>query len=145
MVSYFHPGFVYLNNLLATIDVTRPIALVDCRVEKQSRCATCFIMISSDTSTNKDFVKLLFLPTYILGFSTKVNHTTCIEFQMAKNQPLQIQHSRPSMDSQEPKTTKKINSRKGFFRKSPFCTFSCINPGFGGPWNMLQNFLLPFS
>ena len=30
-----------------------------------------------------------------------------------------------------------FNSCEGFFRKSPFCTFFCINPGFGGPWNML--------
>ena len=30
-----------------------------------------------------------------------------------------------------------FNSRKSFFRKSPFCTFSCINPGFGGPWVMV--------
>ena len=30
-----------------------------------------------------------------------------------------------------------FNSRDGFFRKSPVCTFSCINPGFGGPWDML--------
>ena len=35
------------------------------------------------------------------------------------------------------KQQKKFNSRDGFFRKSPFCTFSCINPGFGGPWGML--------
>ena len=33
-------------------------------------------------------------------------------------------------------------SRKGFFRKSPFCTFSCINPGFGQPWDMLWIFFL---
>ena len=32
------------------------------------------------------------------------------------------------------KQSKNFNSRKGFFRKSPFCTFSCINPGFCGPW-----------
>ena len=29
------------------------------------------------------------------------------------------------------------NSRVSFFRKSPFCTFSCINSGFAGPWDML--------
>ena len=32
------------------------------------------------------------------------------------------------------KQQKKFNYHDGFFRKSPFCTFSCINPGFGGPW-----------
>ena len=32
--------------------------------------------------------------------------------------------------------TKIINSRKGFFRKLHFCTFYCINPGFGGPWDI---------
>ena len=41
---------------------------------------------------------------------------------------------------------KNFNSRNGFFRKSPFCTFSSINPGFGGPWDMLhKKFLLPFT
>ena len=40
------------------------------------------------------------------------------------------------------------NGLKFFFiighqRKSPFCTFSCINPGFGRPWDMLRkNFLI---
>ena len=38
------------------------------------------------------------------------------------------------------KQQKNFNSRDGFFRKSPFCTFSCINPGFGGPWGMLWIF-----
>ena len=40
------------------------------------------------------------------------------------------------------KQQKKFNSRDGFFRKSPFCTFSCINPGFDGPWGMLWIFFL---
>ena len=40
------------------------------------------------------------------------------------------------------KQQKKFNSHDGFFRKSPFCTFSCINPGFGGPWGMLWIFFL---
>ena len=35
------------------------------------------------------------------------------------------------------KQEKKNNSRESFFRKSPFCTFSCINPGFGGPLDKL--------
>ena len=35
-----------------------------------------------------------------------------------------------------------FNSREGLFRKSPFCTFPCINPGFGGPWDMLWIFFL---
>ena len=44
------------------------------------------------------------------------------------------------------KQQKKINSHDGFFRKSPFCTFSCINLRFGGPLVMIRkNFLLPFS
>ena len=38
-----------------------------------------------------------------------------------------------------------FNSRESFFRKSSFCTFSCINPGFGGPWDMLQKNLWLFS
>ena len=36
------------------------------------------------------------------------------------------------------KQQKNFNSRDGFFRKSPFCTFSSINPGFVGPRDMLQ-------
>ena len=40
------------------------------------------------------------------------------------------------------KQQKKFNSHDGFFRKSPFCTFSSINPGFGGPWGMLWIYLL---
>jgi hypothetical protein len=32
--------------------------------------------------------------------------------------------------------------REGFFKKSPFCTFSCINPGFGELWEMLWKFFL---
>ena len=35
------------------------------------------------------------------------------------------------------KQEKKFNSRESFFRKSPFCTFSCINSGFGGPLDKL--------
>ena len=40
------------------------------------------------------------------------------------------------------KQQKNFNSHNGFFRKSPFCTFSCINPGFGGPWDVLWIFFL---
>jgi hypothetical protein len=40
------------------------------------------------------------------------------------------------------KQEKKFNSREGFFRKSRFCTFYSINPGFGGPWGMLWIFFL---
>ena len=32
------------------------------------------------------------------------------------------------------KQEKFFNSRESFFWKSPFCTFSCINPEFGGVW-----------
>ena len=36
------------------------------------------------------------------------------------------------------------NSHESSFRKSPFCTFSCINPGFGRLWDMLRKiFLIP--
>ena len=38
------------------------------------------------------------------------------------------------------KQQKNFNCHDGFFRKSPFCTFSCINPGFGGPWGKLWIF-----
>ena len=40
------------------------------------------------------------------------------------------------------KQEKNFNSRESFFRKSPFCTFSCINPGFGGPLDKLWIFFL---
>ena len=36
----------------------------------------------------------------------------------------------------------KINSPESFFRKSPLCTFSCKNPGFGQPWDLLWIFFL---
>ena len=35
------------------------------------------------------------------------------------------------------KQEKNFNSRESFFRKSPFCTFSCINLGFGSPLDKL--------
>ena len=35
-----------------------------------------------------------------------------------------------------------FNFHEGFFRKSPFCTFSCIKPGFGGPWVMIRKKIL---
>ena len=40
------------------------------------------------------------------------------------------------------KQKKNFNSCEGFFRKSPFCTFYYLNPGFGGPWGMLWIFFL---
>ena len=40
------------------------------------------------------------------------------------------------------KQQKKFGCHDGFFRKSPFCTFSCINPGFGGPLDKLLIFFL---
>ena len=49
----------------------------------------------------------------------KAKHTVCTGFQMAKKGPLLIQRSRPSRDSQEPKTKQKINSSKGFFQQNP--------------------------
>ena len=35
------------------------------------------------------------------------------------------------------KENKNFNSRGSFFRKSPFSTFACINPGSCGPWDNL--------
>ena len=40
------------------------------------------------------------------------------------------------------KQQKNFKSRKSFFRKSPFCSFSWINPGFGRPWDKLWIFFL---
>ena len=40
------------------------------------------------------------------------------------------------------KQQKNFNSRDGFFRKSPFCTFSCIYSGIGRPWVMLRKKIL---
>ena len=38
------------------------------------------------------------------------------------------------------KQQKNFNCHDGFFRKSSFCTFSCINPGFDGPLDKLGIF-----
>ena len=40
------------------------------------------------------------------------------------------------------KQNKNFNSRESFFRKSTFCTFSCIHSGFGEPWDKLWIFFL---
>ena len=40
------------------------------------------------------------------------------------------------------KQKQNFNFREGFFRKSPFCTFSCIYSGFGGPWVMIRKKIL---
>ena len=45
------------------------------------------------------------------------------DFRQQKNQPLPIQRSRPSRDSQEPKTTKKIQFSRWLFQKIPFLYF----------------------
>ena len=45
------------------------------------------------------------------------------DFRQQKNQPLPIQHSRPSRDSQEPKTTKKNQFSRWLFQKIPFLYF----------------------
>ena len=44
-------------------------------------------------------------------------------FRQQKNQPLLIQRSRPLRDSQEPKTTKKIQFSQSIFQKIPFLYF----------------------
>ena len=65
--------------------------------------------------------------------SHKSQHTVFTGVRWPKKELLPIQRSRPLRDSQEPKTKKEFNSHKGFLRKSPSCTFYCINPGFGRP------------
>ena len=35
-----------------------------------------------------------------------------------------------------------LKSCESFLRKSPFCTFFCINPGFGEPWDKIWIFFL---
>ena len=45
------------------------------------------------------------------------------DFRQQKNQPLLIQRSRPSRDSQEPKTTKKFQFSRWLFQKIPFLYF----------------------
>ena len=69
-------------------------------------------------------------------------HTACTAFQTAKNKPLLSYPSRCLRDSFEPRTKIFFNSHEPSFRKSPFCTFSCINPEFGGPWDMLWKIFL---
>ena len=63
-------------------------------------------------------------------------------FRWPKKYLLLIKHSRPSRDSQEPKTKQKIQFSKALFQKISFCIFFCINPGFGGPWDKLWIFFL---
>ena len=75
-----------------------------------------------------------------LGWATQSTLSVQV-FRGAKKSLLLLQHSRSSRDSQDLKQN--INSCECFFRKFPFCTFSCINPEFGGPWVMIQkNFLI---
>ena len=45
------------------------------------------------------------------------------DFRQQKNQPLPIQRSRPSVYSQEPKTTKKFQFSRWLFQKIPFLYF----------------------
>ena len=46
------------------------------------------------------------------------------------------------LDTVEIQAAFNFNFCNPVFRKSPFCTFSCVNPGFGGPLNMLWNLFL---
>ena len=46
------------------------------------------------------------------------------DFRQQKNQPFPIQCSRPSRDSQEPKTAKKFQFSRWLFQKIPFLYFS---------------------
>ena len=73
------------------------------------------------------------------------NHSTHCLYRFLDNQKnTRSQFSFPGLRKihRNLKQKKNFNSREGFFRKSPFCTFSCINPGFGGPWDMLWIFFL---
>ena len=55
----------------------------------------------------------------------------------------QFQQKTCTLDVQNLKNGLKKIFIIGHRRKSPFCTFSCINLGFGRPWDMLQkNFLI---
>ena len=69
---------------------------------------------------------------------TRVNISHCLYSFLVgqKEYLLLIQRSNPQRDSQEPKTKQKIQLSQGLF--SQFCTFCCKNPGFDGPWDMLQ-------
>ena len=50
----------------------------------------------------------------------------------------QFQQKSCTLDVQNLKNGLKFVFIIGHQRKSPFCTFSCINPGFGRPWDMLR-------
>ena len=54
----------------------------------------------------------------------------------------QFQQKSCTLDVQNLKNGLKFVFIIGHQRKSHFCTFSCINPGFGGPWDMLQKKIL---
>ena len=76
----------------------------------------------------KSFLKEHTLPVQVLRWSKK----GCFSFSVPG---LRVIHRNLKQETN-------FNSREGFFRKSPFCTFSWINPGFGGPCGMLWIFFL---
>ena len=45
-------------------------------------------------------------------------------------------------NSQEPKLKRILKSCESFLRKSLFSTLTCLNPGFGRPWDMLDIFFV---
>jgi len=44
-----------MNDLLTSIDISRPVTLFNCGVENKSRCATRFIMSASNASAETLF------------------------------------------------------------------------------------------
>ena len=64
-----------------------------------------------------------------------LNSTHCLHRILDSKKTSRFQFSVPGLWEihRNLKQQKNFNPRDGFFRKSPFCTFSCINPGFGGP------------
>ena len=92
---------------------------------------------STSSKFSQSFTPISHIFKNYIGTSFPV-HTSCIGFQTAKK-TTRFQFSIPGLPEihRNLKQQKKFKSRESFFRKSPFCTFSCINPGFGGPWGML--------
>ena len=86
------------------------------------------------------------VPKYVPDFmyNAETPNTHCLYRILDSKKTSCFQFSIPGLQEihRNLKQQKNFNSRDGFFRKSSFCTFSCINPGFGGPWGMLWIFFL---
>ena len=77
--------------------------------------------------------------SYWLSCVVLVLHSYCLYRFLDGKKTSHFKFSIPGLQGNHRnlKQQKNFNSREGFFRKFPFCTFSCINSGFGRPWDVL--------